>query len=251
VNAESGEVRTLIPAGRDSPYPSNVSVTRMGERDVMVVTSWFSGNAIVADASDRHATQIYSGLAMPTAAVMRADGRVVVAESGAKRLTILGADGYRATIDGVFERPVGLAQGADGKLYVSDAATGRLVEMDLTAGTYRNIGVGLKRPEGIAVLPDGRVAVVDSADGQVWAFDPGQTDTDAAKADEIASRLAVGLIPPAPMPETWVFNGIAAATDGTVYLPSDAHAALYVLRPAGGPASFRDALRGLTSWMFR
>ncbi|MDX2144299.1 MAG: SMP-30/gluconolactonase/LRE family protein [Rhodospirillaceae bacterium] len=251
VDAQSGQVRTLIPAGRASPYPSNVNITRMGERDVMVITSWFSGNVILADSTSRDATEIHSGFAMPTAAVMRADGTIVVAESGAKRLTVLGPNGSRATLDGVFEQPMGIAQDVDGKLYVSDAATGRLVEVDLTASTWRNIGVGLKRPEGVAMLPDGRVAVVDSGDGQVWAFDPTQTNTDAQKAAEIVSRLSVGLIPPAPMPETWVFNGIAAAPDGTVYLPSDIQAALYVLHPSGGPASFREALRGLTSWMFR
>jgi sugar lactone lactonase YvrE len=207
---------------------------------------------LVVDPIDGNILAEHGGLAMPQSALLRADGALVVAESGARRLTVIATDGARAAVDLAFDTPVGLAQGADGKLYVGDAGAGELVEVNLSAAPVRRtVGVNLKHPEGVALLPDGRVAVVDSGDGQVWAFDPAADATDAQKADEIASRLAVGLVPPAPLPKTWVLNGIAAAADGTVYLPSDVQAALYVLRPTGGPASFREALRGLTSGVFR
>jgi hypothetical protein len=108
------------------------------------------------------------------------------------------ADGFAAQTDpGVFLiGPTGLALGADGTLFVSDAAQNRIVAV-ADAATRTNAGPGkpitqggmLNRPLAMTLAPNGDLLVVNGLDGHVVEITPGGTqvgkkiiDADAAQS---------------------------------------------------------------------
>jgi hypothetical protein len=92
------------------------------------------------------------------------------------------ADGLSSQADpGVFLiGPTGLALGADGQLYVSDAINNRVVSIPdaatrgTSAGTGREITKGgfLNRPLALATAPNGNLLVINGLDGYVVEVDP-------------------------------------------------------------------------------
>ena len=200
-------------------------------RDVLIITSWFTGRVQFIDPATGNVLRNESGFATPYGAVLLEDGSLLVAEAAAKRITRLDAAGTREVFADGFEFPVGMALATNGILYLTDAdaAAGAVMAVDMETRNVRTVTDGLRRPEGITVLPNGTLAVVDSAARVVYGLDPVSGIHVA-----FATGLNIGLRSPDPLPETWIFNGIVAAPDGTLYLPSDIETSLIALEPTGG-----------------
>jgi hypothetical protein len=89
--------------------------------------------------------------------------------------------GHRADKDVFLIGPTGLALGADGTLYVSDALANRIVAIPdalkrtASAGTGRVVTQDklLQRPLALAITPAGHLLAVNGKNGQVVEVDPG------------------------------------------------------------------------------
>ena len=118
------------------------------------------------------------------------DGSVIVADTGNDLLRRIAPDGAVTTISSLdvsgpaslLWRPLGVAAGSLGRLYVTDARA-RVVELvpdgarRVLAGGQPGFGNGLgtaalmREPSGIAVASDGRVVVADTLNGLVRVLD--------------------------------------------------------------------------------
>ena len=234
VDAASGADRIIAPMSRASVYPSTVSAFREDGKPRLIVTGFYTNVLAIIDPDTGDVLRRETGFAAPRDAIHLDDGSILVAETGAKRLTLLAADGTRRRLGMAFEAPAGLTKAPDGALYVSDAAAGTLLKIDLAADTARIVAGGFGRPEGIAAMADGAVLVVDSKRERLSRVDPA-----TGKIERIADALAVGLEAPPPYDPTWIHNGVAVDAAGAIYLTSDRHAALYKLAPKPTRTLFR------------
>ncbi|MHC6595170.1 NHL domain-containing thioredoxin family protein [Arthrobacter sp. C152] len=148
-------------------------------------------------------------------------GAVVVAMAGTHQIfsfdpvsgdvAIVAGNGLEGLLDGAaheswFAQPSGLAEDADGNLWVADSETSALrkllVDDDGTVTVESAVGKGLfdfgfrdgpaaearlQHPLGVTVLPDGSVAIADTYNGAVRRYDP---------ASKTVSTLARGLAEP-------------------------------------------------------
>jgi hypothetical protein len=139
----------------------------------------------------------------PTALALGKDGSVFVADTGNSRIRVLRPDGTIATVAGTADQgfsgdggpataaqidtPQGLATGADGTLYFSDAGNNRVrairgdgaittVAGSGTAGFAGDAGpattAALNAPAGLAVAGDGALLVADTGNNRVRRVGP-------------------------------------------------------------------------------
>jgi sugar lactone lactonase YvrE len=237
VDTATGADRVIAPAGDASMYPATVSAHRDGGgAPRLIVTSFYTGLLAIIDPDSGEFLRREGGFTAPRDAVHLGDGTILVAETGAKRLTVLGADGSRVPLALTLQEPVGLARGADGTVYVTDATTGTLHTIDVASARTTGIASGFGRPEGVAVMADGRALVVDSLKGRLV-----RVDSATGEQVRIADQIAIGIEPPAPQPAVWIHNGVAADAAGNIYLPSDKQTALYRLAPNPTRSIFRKS----------
>jgi sugar lactone lactonase YvrE len=173
-----------------------------------------------------HGFEIPMGLALSGKAIVFADagaGKVLSVENGAVTELASGLD-----------KPYGVAVSGGGTVYVSQPDAGRVVK--LNGGRAETVLDGLGWPEGIAIRGD-KLYVVETVAKQL-------TELDLASGAQrtLATNLPVGT--PAGVPALrlmgvgemcgpmWSFAGIAAASDGTLYLSGDAEGSVLALRPA-------------------
>ena len=126
-------------------------------------------------------------------------------------VAIMAGNGLEGLLDGAaheawFAQPSGLAEDADGNIWVADSETSALrklaIDDDGTVTVETAVGKGLfdfgfrdgeaaearlQHPLGVTVLPDGSVAIADTYNGAVRRYDP---------AAEKVSTLARGLSEP-------------------------------------------------------
>lgn len=126
-------------------------------------------------------------------------------------VSIIAGNGLEGLLDGSaheswFAQPSGLAEDADGNIWVADSETSALrklaIDDDGTVTVGSAVGKGLfdfgfrdgeasearlQHPLGVTVLPDGSVAVADTYNGAVRRYDP---------ATKTVSTLARGLLEP-------------------------------------------------------
>jgi sugar lactone lactonase YvrE len=173
-----------------------------------------------------HGFEIPMGVALSGKAIVFADagaGRVLSLENGAVSELAAGLD-----------KPYGVAVSDAGTVYVSQPDAGRVVK--LNGGRAETVLDGLGWPEGIAIR-GGKLYVVETVAKQVT-----ELDLATGARQVLASNLAVGT--PAGVPALrlggvgdmcgpmWTFTGIAAASDGTLYVAGDAEGSVLALRPA-------------------
>jgi sugar lactone lactonase YvrE len=245
INPANGDVKNVMAIDGAGSYPATVNKGTLDERDVLITSGWYTGRVQVIDPKDGAVLREEKNFAAPHDVVMAPDGALLVAETGAKKITRVSTDGIREAFAEGFKAPVGLALTPD-TLYVTDAEAGSVTAVNLTTRDMRIVAKNLRQPEGIAVLADGRLAVVEVGAKAVRAI-----TIASGKIDDIATKADVGLVAPEPLPKTWIFNGIAQGPDGALYLPSDMQAGVFVFITSDGPTSTLGALRRLTSGMFR
>ncbi|OBH59095.1 SMP-30/gluconolactonase/LRE family protein [Mycobacterium sp. E2479] len=214
-----GFLRGLTPSG-----PGEFVVTTSGGQ-VARYRPGASETEVLADRFD----QLY-GVAL-------SGGGAVFAELGTGRVLSLQSGGVQVLAKELRE-PVGVAVDADGLCLVAEAGAGRVIRVG--GSRIETVIADLQRPQGI-VVDGGVLYVVDAGAKELIAFD---MTTEARRT--IASGLPIGPppgvtpkplrgMPPFSGPQG-PFAGIAAATDGTLYLSADGDGSVLALRPsAGGP----------------
>jgi thiol-disulfide isomerase/thioredoxin len=132
-------------------------------------------------------------------------------EPVSRAVSIIAGNGLEGLLDGPaheawFAQPSGLAEDADGNIWVADSETSALrklvIDDDGTVTVESAVGKGLfdfgfrdgeaaearlQHPLGVTVLPDGSVAIADTYNGAVRRYDP---------ATKTVSTLARGLSEP-------------------------------------------------------
>ena len=158
---------------------------------------------------------------------------IVAAELGAGRVLLI-RPGRVEVLASDLSEPVGVAIAPDGACLVSEAGAGRVVRLDGTRPRPTTLADGLQRPQGILVR-DGQVYIVDAGAKELIAV-----DLDTGTRHTIASGLPVGApagvvakpllgMPPFSGPQG-PFAGIAAGSDGTLYVSADADGSVLALR---------------------
>ena len=163
-------------------------------------------------------------LARPMGIAVRADGGLVVAESGAGRVLLVDADDAVTVLAEGLEQPVDLALDGEERCYVSDERRGAVFRVD--DGKAVLVAEGLGAPQGLAVRGD-EVFVVEVEHRRLTAI---SLVTGERRVD--AENLAVGLpggvtredpalfchgMPGAPRQ----FAGLAVGPDGSLYLSAN------------------------------
>jgi sugar lactone lactonase YvrE len=164
------------------------------------------------------------------------DGSVVVAELGTGRVLSIESRRTQVLASGLRD-PVGVAIAPGGGLLVSEAGAGRVLQL---AGSRRETVLdGLQRPQGI-LARGGQLYIVDAGAKELVAF-----DLDRKTRHTVAAELPVGA-PPGVIPKPLrgmppfsgpqgPFAGIAAGSDGTLYVSADADGSVLALHPPVRP----------------
>ncbi|VWX46589.1 gluconolaconase [Novosphingobium sp. 9U] len=158
-------------------------------------------------------------------------GRVVFAELPTGR--VLEVQGSEVTeLASGLDRPMGVAVAEDGTVFVAESGAGRVVK--LSGGRKETVIDGLGRPEGLSI-----------GAGTLYIADPGANavvacDLSGGARETLASDLPIGGPGGAPTVQLGgvgdmcgpmnTFVGIAAASDGTVYVSADAEGSVLALR---------------------
>lgn len=201
-------------------YP--MSATAKG--DVVVLSSWITGTVQLVDRNTGKTLEMLHDFKAPYDAIRLDDGSLLVNELGAKSLTkVSGEHGKdRSTIIGDLAGPVGLAEGPNGSVYLTEAFGGLVARIDLASGTRTVVAKDLKMPEGLAVTPAGKLVVAEVGAKRLVEIDP-RTGT----ISEIASNLPIGLVAAPGLPPTDIPTGVAVGGSGTIYFSSDIENAIY------------------------
>ncbi|OLR92828.1 SMP-30/gluconolactonase/LRE family protein [Actinokineospora bangkokensis] len=172
-----------------------------------------------------------AGLDRPTGVAVRADGALVVAETGAGRVLVVDA-GVSVLVEGL-TAPVDVAVDGD-RCWVSDESAGAVYEV--VDGVAVLLADGLGAPQGIAVL-GGDLLVVDTSGKRLLAVD---TATGEVRVD--AEDLPVGLPAGVVRGDTGLrchgmpgmapqFAGLATGPDGAVLLSANGEGTVLRLTP--------------------
>lgn len=222
VDGATGEVSEPARMHADGvtlEYP--MSATAKG--DDVILSSWFTGTVQVIDRKTGKTREMLHDFKAPHDAIKLDDGSILVNELGSKSLIRAGGEHgkNRTTVVGDLEGPVGMAGGAKGDVYITEAFAGQVSKVEAN-GEKTIIAKDLKMPEGIALAPDGRLIVAEVGARRIIAIDA-QNGT----VTEIAGNLPIGLVAaPGGLP-TNIPTGVGVGASGTIYFSSDIENAIY------------------------
>jgi sugar lactone lactonase YvrE len=201
--------------------------TVSADGDNLILSSWLMRDAVQIYNPWKHEiVETYRGVKEPLNAI-RFQGDLVVAERGSKSIIRMsGKDpALRSVIAEGIEVPAGLAA-SGGDLWASDWAEGRLIQVVRNGEVLPQpitVASGLVRPEGVAVDVDGSLLVVESEIGRLTRIDPS-----TGAVTTVVTELPRCLQADHP---TWIFNGVAVAPSGAVFVTSDSDNQLLRIEP--------------------
>jgi sugar lactone lactonase YvrE len=225
VNGETGEVSEVSRMHADGTvleYP--MSATARGGH--VLLSSWFTGTVQVIDRKTGKTLDMLHDLKAPHDAIRLSDGSILVNELGTKSLVRAGGDHGkdRKTVVGDLEGPVGLVEGPNNSVYLTEAFAGQVSKVDLATGAKTVVAKDLKLPEGIAIAADGKLIVAEAGAKRVVSIDP-----QSGAVTELAGNLPIGLAgAPGGLP-TNIPTGVGVGATGTIYVASDIENAIYKL----------------------
>jgi sugar lactone lactonase YvrE len=177
----------------------------------------------------REEVEAYPIEAIPLDAI-RFEGDLVVTELvTASVVRITGPnESDRLTLASGLGVPAGLAA-SDGNLWVADHVDGTILQ--LVAGGEvlsdpRPVAADLQGPEGLAASDEGVLYVVEAGAGRL-----SRVDVATGEVSTVADGLALGAPGVPGMPPTWIFNGVAIAESGTIYVTGDVENVVYRIQP--------------------
>ncbi len=224
VNVRSGEVRDVFRMqASDMEYPFAVGVSAKQ----FALTSWFTGSVQIVDRATLKTSTMIHGLKAPTDALFLSDGSVVFCEIATGDITrASGADfKERKVIAKGIGGPVQMILGADGALYVTEAA-GNLLRINVADGSKTVVADKLALPEGVAQTPWGSFIVAESAARRLVEIDPAN-----GSRRTVAENLPIGLEAGPGLPPSYVPTGVAVGADGVIYMSADRNNAIYRINP--------------------
>ncbi len=195
-----------------SPIGSTLSVATDGEN--LILCSWVDGDVRVWDPKAEKVVERYTDLGQPVSA-LRFGSEIAVAEHKKHRVVTVGKSGMKPLAENL-EAPTGLAVLA-GDLFVTDRKRGEVLRLTRAGETLAKpevVARGLADPEGIAAFAGG-FAVVEASAGRVAYVSPD------GKVVPIASVPPSATTATDAQPPSFIFNGIAAGSDGALYLASE------------------------------
>lgn len=225
VDVGSGAVTDVMRMqASDMEYPFAVGVSDK----LITLTSWFTGSVQVLDRTTMKTLHMLHGWKAPYDTIPMADGSLLVAELATGSITRASGPAFatRAVVASGIGGPVQMVLGADGALYVTEAA-GNLLRINLMDGAKTVVAAGLALPEGLAQTPWGTFIVAETAAAKLTEINL-QTGTRRTVAD----KLPIGLPAGPGMPPPYVPTGVDVAADGTLYFSADRNNAVYRIRPA-------------------
>ena len=176
---------------------------------------------------------VASGYGVTTGVAIASDGAVVFADATSGQVLSAKGGNVEVLASGL-NRPLGVAIDGSGTVYVAEGDGGRVVK--LSGGKGETLIDGLGDPQGIAVH-GGKLYVIDVKTKQLV-----RCDLSGDAREVIASSLPVGaplgIIAPrlggvgdmcGPM---HTMTGLAAGSDGTIYLAGDGEGSVLALKPA-------------------
>ncbi len=195
---------TLAGPNINGPW-GNMAVIDRGNSATLFVSNTGFGVTAPGQATVNKATVLRIELSIPAGQPPRATSQTVIADGF----------GQRADKDVFVIGPTGLALGAGGVLFVSDAIGNRVVAIDDAATRTGSAGSGrevssagfLKRPLALATAPNGHLLAVNGLNGQLVEIDP--TDGHQLYAQWIDPNKAQS------PPGAGDLFGIAMTRDGT------------------------------------
>jgi len=201
----------------------------IGEGELLVTTA--NGDVARFWPEKQQSEMLASGYDQPMGVVTNSDGTVLFAAYGSGQVMAV-ENGNITALAGGLDRPVGLALSPDGSCYVSESGAGRILK--LTGHKAETVLDDLRQPEGV-VFCNGKLYIIDAVARELIQFDPG-----TGVRESIASNLPVGGPPGVDRhklgpigtlagPMT-AFTGIAAGSDGTIYIAGDAEGSVLCLR---------------------
>lgn len=214
----------------DGEFPGWVnSVAALPDGTLAVATS---GGSVISYHPHTHAMAVLAeGLDQPTDLAVTDSGGIVVVEAGAGAVTSI-ANGITKRVAHGLGRPAGVAVHKD-VIFVSDADNGCVFRID---GGVTTLIDGLVQPEGMVVARN-TLWVLDAGSGNLVAHDFSNQETRV-----VATSLPIGaprggrarILPgmpgvlPGPLRP---FAGLAADSDGTMYIGANGSGAFLAARP--------------------
>lgn len=165
--ARLGEIRVPVAPGAVTAYP--IDVAPAGDGSIAVVDTAGSRAMLLPVPGARGRERVLAGprgpLLQPTAVVFGA-GELFVADSGAGSIEVFDASGrHLRSIAASLTPRLSAVNGlclADGRLYVADAPTGRVLALDPRTGEQAGIlDERFNLPRGVAADDSGHLLVVD------------------------------------------------------------------------------------------
>ncbi|WP_344485853.1 hypothetical protein [Nonomuraea monospora] len=221
--------RLAQPAEQPSDRPDeNVTTTELvnfvhgvaADGDLLHTTSQY-GQVRTHDRASGTTRTRANGLERPLGIAVRADGTLLVAESGAGRIVAIGHDDQVSVVADGLGSPAGVAVDG-GRCYVTDERLSAVYRIE--DGVPELLADGLGAPQGITVH-DGVVYVVEAARRRLLAIDPVTGDV-TVEADSLPVASPAGprpglfVVPGLPgMPRP--FAGLAATPDGALVLSAN------------------------------
>jgi hypothetical protein len=211
-----GHAEPLLEVSPAPKTPSPALIAVDGEKGFVVVYPSLGEVRRVA-APDGKSAVVASALDWPTSPVLLPDGSIVVAETGAGRITRLDASGARIPVATGLLSPIGIARSA-GRLLVVESSGGRLLSVR-EGGAPVVIATGLARPIGVGVDRLGRVYVAQEGTRSI------------ERVDGDGSRVPVAIHLPFASDETTRSTGVpvAISADDAVVLLAPATGAVFRL----------------------
>lgn len=228
VDLKSGAVSDIFRMQREPEleYPFGVGLSKKR----FALASWFTGTVQIVDRASRKTEAVIHGLKAPYDAIPMEDGSVLIAELGTGNVVRASGEKFaeRKVLASGIQGPVQMVIGADGQLYVTEAA-GRLLRVPLSSpsgGAPVAVAQGLAMPEGLAQTPWGSFIVAEAAAQRLVEINP----ADGSRRT-VAEKLPIGAPPSPGLPPTGSPTGVAVGADGSVYVAADRNNAIYRIRP--------------------
>ncbi|WP_158742061.1 hypothetical protein [Acidisphaera sp. L21] len=169
LDAQGNVAGSLAGPSINGPW-GNMAVVDHGSTATLFVSNTGFGVEAPGQPVVNKATVLRIELAIPAGQPPRMTGQTVIADGL----------GQRADKDVFVVGPTGLALGANGTLYASDAIGNRIIAIDNATTRTNSVGTGrevtsagfLKRPLALATAPNGHLLAVNGLNGQVVEIDP-------------------------------------------------------------------------------